>query len=154
LHAHRGKAIVWCRFVRDALNVATALEKEFPGSTAYCVGSTAPEDRVSLRTRFNDPDSPIRFWVGTLATGGVGVDLGAASLMVFYSHGYDLAQRLQGLERNYGDSQRANRVEVVDLIAADTVDEKILGVLDRKEDLARRLTTLGLRDLLTGKEAS
>jgi len=149
LRAHTGKAIIWCRFVRDVELVIAGLEEaDLGGGAVSCVGATSPEERVQRRVWFNDPESPIRFWVGTLATGGVGVDLGAASLMIFYSHGFDLAQRLQGLERNYGDSQKAPRVEVVDLVAADTVDEKALDVLDRKEDLARRLTALGLRELL------
>lgn len=148
LGAHRGKAIVWCRFVRDAEKVVASLQEAFPESTALCVGYVSPEDRVALRTAFNDPASSMRFWVGTPATGGVGVDLGTASLMIFYSHGYDLAQRLQALERNYGDSQKADRVEVVDLIAADTIDEKILDVLDRKEGLMARLLSTGIRDIL------
>jgi len=146
LREHAGKAIVWCRFVRDAEMVAQALGS---GAVALCVGETAAIRRVELRQQFNDPASPVRFWVGTLATGGVGVDLGAASLMVFYSHGFDLAQRLQGLERNYGDSQKAGRVDVVDLVAADTVDEKALAALERKEALSAQLSVARLRDLLT-----
>jgi len=148
LRAHRGKAIIWCRFVRDVEMVAAALMEEFtPPAVAVCVGGTAAADRVDLRTRFSADPMP-RFWVGTLATGGVGVDLGAASLMIFYSHGFDLAQRLQGCERNFGSSQKADRVDVVDLVAADTVDEKAIAALQRKEALSAQLSTARLRDLL------
>jgi SNF2 family DNA or RNA helicase len=38
---------------------------------------------------------------------------------------------------------------VIDLVAADTVDEKILAALERKENLAARLSTARLRELLT-----
>lgn len=148
LRNHRGKAIVWCRFLRDVELVSGILQKEHgAGSTVVCIGSTPAGTRADLRERFR-ADPTTRFWVGTLGTGGIGVDLGAASLMIFYSHGYDLAQRLQGLERNYGDSQKSSRIEVIDVIAADTVDERILHILDRKESLSARLSTAKYRELL------
>ena len=147
---HAGKAVVWCRFVRDADLVAAALETVHgPGSVAACVGGTPPESRVVMRAAFNDQSSPVRFWVGTLATGGVGVDLGAADLMVFYSHGFNLVHRMQGLERNYGSSQTSERLEVVDLVAADTADERALAVIERKENLAARITGAELRRIIS-----
>jgi SNF2 family DNA or RNA helicase len=150
LEDHSGKVIVWCRFVAEAKMIARHLVvRHGPDSVALCVGETPAPERVELRQHFNDPGSPVRWWVGTIGTGGIGVDLGGASLMIFYSNSFDLAQRLQGLERNYGSSQRAERVEVVDLVAADTVDEKVLATLERKESVAAQLTRESIRNLIT-----
>jgi len=146
IRGNRGKTLVWCRFVHDVERLEFMLYKETIGHVR-CDGTTPASERPDLLRQFREDDD-VRAWVGTPATGGLGVDLGAASLMIFHSHGFDLAQRLQALERNYGTSQRADRVDVVDLVAADTVDERALAVLDRKEDIARQLTHEGLRELL------
>jgi len=146
VRSNPGKTLIWCRFVHDCERLSDVLAEE---GIPYvrCDGGTPSGDRPELITRFNTGDA--RVWVGTPATGGLGIDLGAASLMIFHSHGFDLAQRLQALERNYGTSQRSNRVDVVDLVAADTVDERALAVLERKEDLSRQLTREGLKELLS-----
>lgn len=147
LREHRGKSIVWCHFRSDVDLLAEVFDAE--GITYIrCDGSTPAENRPGLRDLFNDPDSSPQVWLGTLATGGTGVDLGGASLMIFYSHGYSLTNRLQGLERNYGSTQKAQRVDVVDIVAANTSDERCLDALARKEDLAAQLTGRALRELL------
>lgn len=142
-----GKAIVWCRFVSDVdLLVQEFTRKDI--RVIRCDGSVPSSDRPDLIRRFRD-DPGIGAWVGTLATGGEGIDLGVANLMVFYSHGFDLVQRLQGLERNFGSSQKASKIGVVDLVAADTVDEKCLSSIYEKEDLASRLTGAKLREIIS-----
>lgn len=147
---HRGKAIVWCRFTSDVAAVAAALAAEHgPESVVRCDGSVKAADRPALRDRFN-LDPAVRFWVGTAATGGVGVDLPAATLMVNYSYGWDLIERTQALERNYGASQKASRVDVVDLVLADTpADERVLEALECKEGLASQVTGRTLKEMLT-----
>ena len=147
IQANTRRTIVWCRFVRDCARLEeTLLAAGIP--TIRCDGGTPSGDRPDLLVRFRDPDDPVRVWVGTPATGGLGIDLGMASLMIFHSHGFDLAQRLQALERNYGTTQEAGRVDVVDLVAVDTIDERALAVLERKEDLAKLLTRDALKELL------
>ena len=142
-----GKSIVWCRFVADVV----LLKKVFTEAgimAIRCDGSVPQDDRPALRDQFrNDPES--RVWLGTIGTGGVGVDLSAANLMIFYSHGFDLVQRMQALERNYGSRQTADRLDVVDLVAADTIDQRALAVLEKKENLASTLTVHRLKEILT-----
>lgn len=148
IRGNPGKTVVWCRFVHDCQRMSDTLAEEgIPH--VRCDGTVPADDRPELLVRFNDNDDPTRVWVGTPGTGGLGVDLGSASLMIFHGHGFDLAQRLQALERNYGSSQLAERVDVVDLVAADTVDERALAVLESKKDIARQLTREGLMDLLS-----
>ena len=40
--------------------------------------------------KIQDPESPVRFIVGTPQTGGYGITLTGASTMIYYSNGYDL----------------------------------------------------------------
>jgi SNF2 family DNA or RNA helicase len=142
------KAIVWCQFRTDVELITGALRTK--GIEPFvCHGDTPPADRPALIAAFN-ADTTGRPWVGTLATGGIGVDLGGANLMVFYSHGFNLGQRLQGLERNYGSSQQADRVGVVDIVCPDTVDDRALDSLAKKFDLARKVSPAQWRETYRG----
>lgn len=142
-----GKVIVWCRFTPDVARVAEALRDA--GVEVYrCDGSTPSAERPGLIHEFNEVRARAA-WVGTTGTGGRGIDLPAANLMIFYSHGFDLVQREQALERNYSRNQTADRCDVVDLVGVDTPDERALAALARKASLSDRLDVRELKELLT-----
>ena len=42
-----------------------------------------------------DPESKVRFLVGTPQTGGYGITLNRCITMIYYSNGYDLEKRQQ-----------------------------------------------------------
>lgn len=131
-----GKSIVWARFKADLDRIEEQLRDQAPEIEIYrCDGSVPQEERPDLRARFKETENPAA-WIGTTSTGGIGVDLGSANLMIFYSHGFSLGERLQALERNYGSSQKAQRVDVVDLVAAGSVDRRALEILKKKAALA------------------
>lgn len=142
-----GKTVIWCRFVAD-VNLLHHMLGEAGIAGARCDGSTPAAERPELRARFRE-DKDLRYWLGTAGTGGVGVSLAAANLMVFYSHGYDLVQRVQAMERNYEEANTAEKIWVVDMVAADTVDHAALAALDRKENLAATLSGARLKEILT-----
>lgn len=139
-----GKAVIWCRFRQDVEQIVAALGPE------ACVrydGSVPPDWRPGWLQRFRE--EPARRWfVGTPATGGVGVDLSAADAVIFYSHGWDLAQRLQAIARIQGPNQKSKSLLLVDLVAAGTPDLRCLESHARKEDLAAIVTGDKLRDIL------
>lgn len=140
------RAIVWCRFTLDVDAVCARLRADGL-DVIRCDGSTPPAERPDLQNKFNEGAADA--WVGTTGTGSRGLDLPAANLMVFYSHGFKLVQRNQALERNYGSNQKAVRCDVVDLVAADTIDRKALDRLAAGQDLANQLTGRDLKEMLT-----
>jgi SNF2 family DNA or RNA helicase len=76
--------------------------------------------------------------VGQPKTGGYGITLTAASTVIYYSNSYDLEIRLQSEDRAHRIGQ-TNKVMYVDIIAPDTIDEKILQALREKINLAQRV---------------
>lgn len=131
-----GKSIVWARFKADLDRIEEQLRDQAPEVEIYrCDGDVPPDERPALRAAFKKTDQPAA-WIGTTSTGGIGVDLGSANLMIFYSHGFSLGERLQAMERNYGSSQKASRVDIVDIVAAGTVDRRALAILKEKAQLA------------------
>ena len=59
----------------------------------------------------------------------------AANTIIYYSNGYDLEKRLQSEDRAHRIGQKKN-VTYIDIIAEDTVDEKIVKALREKINIA------------------
>ena len=128
----QGKIIIWATWTYDIRKIAELLSKEYgEDSVATYYGETHQDDRQEIVKRFQDPESKLRFFVGQPRTGGFGLTLTAAQTVIYYSNSYDLEIRLQSEDRAHRIGQEAN-VLYIDLVAAKTVDEKILKALRDK----------------------
>jgi len=133
-----GKAIIWANYRHDIL----AIEKEIakvhgPRSVATYFGDTDGEERQNIVDRFQEEEE-LRFFIGQPRTGGYGLTLTAASTVIYYSNSYDLEVRLQSEDRAHRIGQ-SNAVTYIDLIAQQTVDEKIVGALRKKINIATQV---------------
>ena len=99
-------------------------------------GETDEEERRRVLEQFQNPESEMRFFVGNPSTGGYGLTLTAASVVVYYS--FDLEKRLQSEDRAHRIGQTRN-VTYIDLITPKTVDEKIVKALRGKIDIATQV---------------
>jgi SNF2 family DNA or RNA helicase len=135
LEETEGKAIIWANYQRDVTQIIQAIVKEYgPGSVVDYYGLTPQEERQENIKRFQNGDE-CRFIVGTTQTGGYGITLTKANTVIYYSNGYDLEKRLQSEDRAHRIGQTKS-VTYVDLIAEDTVDEKIVKALRDKINIA------------------
>ena len=132
----QGKAIIWASWTYDIQQIADALRDRFgPESVATYYGATPQDERQEIVDTFQQKDSPLRFFVGQPKTGGYGITLTEANTVIYYSNSYDLEIRLQSEDRAHRIGQK-NKVTYVDLVSPGTIDEKILGALRSKIDLA------------------
>ena len=144
LEETEGKAIIWAHYQYDIKEIIKAVVKEYgPGSIVDYYGLTPQEDRQPNIKRFQS-DPKCRFMVGTPSTGGYGITLTAANTVIYYSNGYDLEKRLQSEDRAHRIGQKKS-VTYVDLMADDTVDEKIVQALRKKIDIASEVLGEELR---------
>ena len=135
LEETEGKAIIWAHYQYDITNIIEAVSKKYgPESIVDYYGLTPQEERQPNIKRFQD-DPKCRFIVGTPSTGGYGITLTAANTVIYYSNGYDLEKRLQSEDRAHRIGQKKS-VTYVDLMADDTVDEKIVKALRKKLNIA------------------
>ena len=135
LEETEGKAIIWAHYQYDITAIIKAVTKEYgPGSIVDYYGLTPQEERQPNIKKFQD-DPKCRFIVGTPSTGGYGITLTAANTVIYYSNGYDLEKRLQSEDRAHRIGQKKS-VTYVDLMADDTVDEKIVKALRKKINIA------------------
>ena len=144
LEETEGKAIIWAHYQYDMTAIIKAVtEKYGPGSIVDYYGLTPQEDRQPNIKKFQD-DPKCRFIVGTPSTGGYGITLTAANTVIYYSNGYDLEKRLQSEDRAHRIGQKKS-VTYVDLMADDTVDEKIVQALRKKINIASEVLGEELR---------
>jgi SNF2 family DNA or RNA helicase len=133
-----GKAIIWAHYQYDITNIIREIVKVHgPGSVVDYYGLTPQDERQDNIRKFQDDDK-CRFIVGTPATGGYGITLTAANTVIYFSNGYDLEKRLQSEDRAHRIGQKKN-VTYVDIIAEDTVDEKIVKALRDKINVASQV---------------
>jgi len=133
-----GKAIIWANYRHDILAIENEISKIY-GSTSVATyfGDTDGEERQNIVDRFQE-DEELRFFIGQPRTGGYGLTLTAASTVIYYSNSYDLEVRLQSEDRAHRIGQ-SNAVTYIDLIAQKTVDEKIVGALRKKINIATQV---------------
>lgn len=144
----QGKAIIWATYTHDIKKIREALaEKYGENSVANYYGETPQDERQEIVERFQDKDSPLRFFVGQPRTGGYGITLTAANTVIYYSNSYDLEIRLQSEDRAHRIGQ-TNKVTYIDLVSPQTIDEKILGALKNKIDIAGQVLGEDARDWL------
>ena len=133
-----GKAVIWAHWRHDIATIVREVEKEYPGSVMTYYGDTSTEDRQKAIREMQDPESKIRFLVGTPQTGGYGITLTGASTMIYYSNGYDLEKRKQS-EARIDRIGQEKPMTYIDILAEDTVDEKIVKALRKKVDIATQV---------------
>ena len=130
-----GKAIIWAHWRHDIASIVKAIEKTYPGSVMTYYGSTSTADRQKAIKEIQDPKSKVRFLVGTPQTGGYGITLTEANVMIYYSNGYDLEKRTQS-EARINRIGQTRKMTYIDIIAEKTVDERIVKALRKKVNIA------------------
>ena len=135
----QGKTIIWANYQYDIKRILKKLH-DITGvnSVATYYGETPDEDRQEIIRRFQDPNSELKYLISNTQTGGYGITLTEASNVIYYSNNYDLEKRLQSEDRAHRIGQ-TNKVTYIDLVAKDTVDEKIVKALRNKLDLAQEV---------------
>ena len=140
-----GKAVIWAHYRHDIATIVREIEKKYPMSVVTYYGDTSTENRQKAIKKIQDPESKVRFLVGTPQTGGYGITLTGASTMIYYSNGYDLEKRQQS-EARIDRIGQEKPMTYIDILAEDTVDERIVKALRKKVNIATQIMGEELKD--------
>ena len=128
-----GKPIlIWARFQAEQDDIAVVL-REMGIRFAEYHGRVKKSERQPNIDRFQRGE--VDAFLSQQSAGGVGLTLNAGKAQIYYSNTFKLEDRLQSIDRTEGIGQ-TDAVDVVDLLAEDSIDETMLDVLSGKEDLA------------------
>lgn len=129
------KVIVWAVFKQNYDDILEVCQKlKLP--TVEVTGRVSPAQKQHNVDAFNNDDS-IRVLVGHPGSGGIGINLVAASHAIFYSRNFSLEYDIQAEARNYrGGSERHTKVTRIDLVAPGTIDELVSKSLASKQEIS------------------
>ena len=140
------KAVIWAHYKHDIESIVKAISKKYgPDSFVTYYGDTPSDERQNNIKLMQDQNSKVRFLIGTPQTGGYGITLTAANVMIYYSNGYDLEKRTQS-EARINRAGQTRKMTYIDIIAEGTVDEKIVKALRKKVDIASKVMGEELKD--------
>ena len=123
---NKNKIIVFSSFL-DTLNSLAQAKKP---SVVYS-GQTKAQDRQSMVDKFQK-DPNLCFFMGTTPAAGVGITLTAADRVVFMDLPWTPGDKKQAEDRAHRRGQK-RPVEIVNVLAKGTIDERMLQILADKE---------------------
>ncbi|GAA0066147.1 MAG: DEAD/DEAH box helicase [Clostridium perfringens] len=121
-------------------SVLQKIEEDFKKqniSYLYLDGGTSAKERIERVKRFNE-DSNIKVFLISLKAGGVGLNLTSASVVIHFDPWWNPAVEDQATDRAHRFGQE-NKVEVIKLVAKDTIEEKIVLMQEDKRELIQSL---------------
>ena len=130
-----GKAVIWSYYQKDVERIINEIKKQFGEESVVDYYGLTPQDERQQNIEKFQNNPKCRFFVGTTQTGGYGITLTAASTMIYYSNGYDLEKRLQS-EARIDRIGQTKPMTYIDLVAEDTIDNKVQKALRTKMNIA------------------
>lgn len=120
------QVIIFCKYQHE-IDAITSL---LPDSLPFCGKLNHRKRQENLRSFANGT----RFLVANKTCAGYGLNLQFCHNVIYYSNDWDWATRIQSEDRVYRLGQN-EKVKIYDIAAADTLDQKIMRCLSRKENL-------------------
>lgn len=141
-HAPRSKILVWAVWKVNYAQIADLCrELDLPFVEVH--GDTPGSKRMAAVDDFNN-DPKYRVFIGNPQAAGIGANLVASDLSIFYSRNFRLEDSIQAEARNYrGGSEIHSKVTRIDLLCEDTIDELVVEKLASKSEISDTV----LRDL-------
>ena len=130
------KILVFSQFTAVLKNIAR--ECDF-NNINYCYldGSIPSKERGNIIEKFNK-DSSISVFLISLKAGGTGLNLTSADIVIHFDPWWNPAVEDQATDRAHRIGQK-NVVEVIKLIAEETIEERILDLQKQKRELISKV---------------
>ena len=140
-----GKTIIWSHYTHDVKRIIKEIKKVYGEDSVVDYYGATDTDARSVNIKRFQTDDKCRFFVGTTHTGGYGITLTAGSNMVYFSNGYDLEKRQQS-EARIDRIGQTKKMTYIDIMAQDTIDERIVKALRTKVNIANAIMDEDLKD--------
>ena len=101
-------------------------------------GSVKKEARMEMVEQFQNPQNQVAVFCISLKAGGTGLNLTAADIVIHYDPWWNKAAQNQATDRAHRIGQK-HAINVYQLIAEETIEQKICELQQVKEDLAEEV---------------
>lgn len=140
--------IVIAAFVAEIKAIYARLCKEYPDEKIEYICGEVTTNRTSIIESFKRGE--IKILIVNARTVGSGYNLQISHVQYFYSNTYSMEDREQIEDRIHRDGQKSETVLYKDIIAKNTIDEKIIAILQQKKDLLEYMRDKTLDEFLGG----
>jgi len=132
------KFLVWSKFNAEIDGLYDLMTKK-DYKVAKFYGAVKEGDRVRIRKAFARGE--LDGIIGNPSAGGLGIDeFKAASIVIYYSNGYDTEGRIQSEDRTHRiGSEIHDKITYFDLIAPNTVDVKIIRTMRKNVEVSKQI---------------
>ena len=134
------KILVFSQFTKVLEVIANRLKEENI-LYSYLDGKTTAKDRIKLVEDFNNNDNKV--FLISLKAGGTGLNLTSADIVVHFDPWWNPAVENQASDRAHRIGQK-NVVNVIKLIAKDTVEERVINLQESKKELIEDIINANL----------
>jgi SNF2 family DNA or RNA helicase len=124
-----GKKVVIFSYFRSVLNLVTEALGE--NAIGPITGAVSPAQRQALVDRFTDSQKPVAL-IGQIQAAGTGLNIQAASVVIICEPQIKPSLEVQAIARAHRMGQ-VNVVQVHRLVIPESVDEIMVGILNRKQ---------------------
>lgn len=126
------KTIIWCKYTDEINNLYTVLENKYgAGCAVKFYGEVSKRNREKALYMF---ENEARFFIANKTCAGYGLNLQFCHDVIYYSNDWDYATRIQSEDRVHRIGQEHD-VDIRDIYAWSSLDERILRCLYKKESL-------------------
>lgn len=137
------KVIVWARYRIEIADIVERLTQEKISCVEYH-GGIGTKEREEAIDDFENGEAQV--FIGNPQAGGMGITLVAANCAIYFSNDFSYRRRAQSEDRSHRIGQKQN-VTYINIAAKGTIDEKIIGALLDKQDIAETIIDRGVRIL-------
>ena len=128
------KLVVFAVFVNEIKAIRKLIESKGI-KYSWIAGEVKKEDRGAMVSDFQENDD-VKIFIAQTHTAGLGITLTAADTAVFYSLDFNYVDYTQALSRLHRLGQK-NKVNNIHVLTKNAIDEKLIAVLEKKEDIAK-----------------
>lgn len=129
--------IVWAAYRAEVAGIVSALQRAYPKSRICEIhGGIDEGTRAAYRNAYQKGD--YQYMVGNTATGGTADTWTSCESMIYFNNTQKMIDRAQSEDRAHRDGLD-HKVDYVDLVAENTVEEAILKSIAQTMDLAEYL---------------
>jgi SNF2 family DNA or RNA helicase len=122
------------------LNILKAALESTPYAYFYLDGTTKAEQRMEMTSRFNAGECDL--FLISLKAGGTGLNLTGADVVIHYDPWWNPSVMDQASDRAHRYGQE-KAVQIFNLVAKDTIEEKIMVLQEKKRNLIESVVTEG-----------
>ena len=126
------ETIIFCKYQQEINDITNIINQMYGKNKAVeYTGELSQKKRQKNLDLFQTTS---QYLIANKQCGAYGLNLQFCSYIIFYSNDWDYGTRIQAEDRVHRIGQNEN-VHIVDICASDTLDERILKCLDKKENL-------------------